>query len=34
VNDGSPFKTANPGDHRCRVDCWRHSAIWLNATNP
>jgi hypothetical protein len=30
----SPFKTDNIGDHRCRVDCWQHSAIRLNATNP
>ena len=26
--------TADPGDHRCRVDDWAHSANWLNATNP
>jgi hypothetical protein len=26
--------TADPGDHRCRVAYWAHSAIWLNATNP
>ncbi|ABK66759.1 conserved hypothetical protein [Mycobacterium avium 104] len=26
--------SADPGDHRCKVDDWAHSAIWLNATNP